>query len=269
MSTFLTVALFTSNPHNTGQSVGFLNPVRLAIKAPALLPDDENSLQSHMLKTMQERFENLHDEISYELSYSLIGVEQNSASLENLSKFEQDMACLIQRSKGESPDFYQELRRQYEKDAEKFEKMFQAASLEPRPENLGLLLRKYAQQNGINVIDFVAIGEFAANNDDNSLVKTEQKGIRDVLNFMQNPISRKTFECFCESASRLEEIEFSDTQIQTLRDLLTKAQDERSSLFKQETESKKWRTTLFEAQSEPPSALLDQKASIEEHGPVT
>jgi hypothetical protein len=209
----------------------------LAIKASNIEAYKEDSSQSLAIKKMYERYQDLYNEISREASFCLVGGNQNTESLVKLREYLDDVSCFLQRTKGVDPDFYELLKKQYSKDAQMLERLFnQAGVQEFRPENLPRVLTWYARKNNIlNVRDYVAIGNHAKN--DESLSIDERRGMRDVINFMKNPISRETFNCFSISRLEVDGIEFLQLQIESLQNLSIKAQNELNFALLEQKES--------------------------------
>ncbi len=195
---------------------------RLAIKAPNIEAHEEYSSQNLAIKKMHERYQDLHSEILHGTEFCLVGFEQGK----KLREYCDDLACLLERAKGDGTGFYERLNLNYMKDLNKIERLFNESGFsEVRPENLTRVLAWYARKNNLpDMRDFVVIGNYAKKDD--YLLPSEEKGMRDVINFMKNPISRETFNFFSISRSELEGIELSQAQIQSLQDLLLSAQTE-------------------------------------------
>lgn len=203
------------------------NNAFLRIKAPGIPADDESSQQSQLVKIMQQRFDELSKKIPQEEQYVILVPFRNLELQKRLKIYLEDLVCLMLRKshKPSDLDLYDLLKKDYDKDTEGFESVFKKLGIkEIRAENIPFAIKRYALLKKIDPCDYIKIGEIAASDD--SLSPLARSSFRDIINFLQNPISRETFAKYCESRSAVESIIFSNSQIKLLNELYEKAQEQ-------------------------------------------
>lgn len=196
--------------------------------------DESQTADINLIKDMDPELGQLLDAAML-AEYTLVNLQPDESYTPS-RKFKDTITCLLQRHKGDYPSLYERLQNGYQKELWQLDPLFTQAQLISRPENFEPLLCWYANNYNLgSSVNVIAIAEHAQGN--RALSNEVKKGIRDVVNFLQNPISRHTYRCFARGKQAVDAIELSDERYKKLLQILDLANALPSLLTEQAQEA--------------------------------
>lgn len=190
--------------------------IMLLISTSVAAFDESQAVAINLIKDMDPELGQLLDAAML-AEYTLVNTQPDESYTPS-RKFKDAITCLLQRHKGEYPSLYERLQQDYQKEFTQVHHLFAQAQMIARPESFENLLCWYAKNYNLDKGNVIAIAEHAQGN--GALSNEAKKGIRDVVNFLQNPISRHTYRCFAWGRHAVDAIELSDDRYEKLVKIL-------------------------------------------------